>query len=146
MAYGAGDTSWLDLGAVPAGLSAQATFICRSGPASYDFTFTDAPPLPAAFSGSSTHDINVSLAGSRLAFQVPATDHYVADVNVTGGTIELGLRRSDGSTPRAITFTGPGTEDLGTLGPGQASLDVTPLPGAQAHWTIVVHAVSSAPA
>ncbi len=142
VAYGSGDTAWLDLGAVPAGGTAQATVICRSGPASYDATFSAAPQLPATFTGSSTHDINVSLANSRLPFQVPASGHYVADVNVSGGTIEVGLRRSDGSTPPASTLSGPGSIDLGTLASGPASLDVTALPGAQTQWTISVHAAA----
>jgi len=146
VAFGAGDTSWLDVGPVTAGASAQTTVICRSGPASYDVTFADAPQLPVAFGGSSTHDINVSLASSRLAFDVPTSGHYVADVDVTGGSIELGLRRGDGSTPAATTFAAPGTEDLGDLDPGPASLDVTALPGAPARWTVSIHAAGSPPA
>lgn|GEM_PF-249744 len=140
VAYGPGDTAWLDLGAVPAGGSAHATVICRSGRAAYEFSFGDAPTLPATFSGSSTHDGNVSLAGSRLSFQVPSSGHYLAFVDVSGGAIELGLRRQDGSTPPAITFTGPGTYDLGGLGAGPASLDVTPLPGNRTSWTVSIRA------
>jgi endoglycosylceramidase len=142
-AYGDGDIAWLDLGAVSSGAAAQAAVICRSGPATYAFTFWNAPALPASFSGSSTHDINVSLASSRLAFQVPANGHYVADIAVTQGTIEVGLRKHDGSTPPASTFRTGGTEDLGTLEPGVASLDVTGLPGAQAHWTVSIHAAGA---
>ena len=141
VAYGTGDTSWLDLGAVPAGGAAHATIICRSGAVSYDFAFDPAPLLPATFSGRSTHDINVSLASSRLAFVVPATGRYVADVAVSQGAIELGLRRPDGTTPPASTFTGEGVEDLGTLATGsQQSLDVIALPGAQAQWMIAIRA------
>jgi endoglycosylceramidase len=143
VAYGAGDTAWVDLGPVSSGASARAAVICRSGPATYTFTFLNPPTLPTRFSGSSTHDISVSLASSRLAFQVPATGHYVADVAVTQGTIEVGLRRHDGSTPAASTFGTGGTEDLGTLPPGAASLDVIGLPGAQAHWTISIHAAGA---
>ena len=139
VAYGAGDTAWLDLGPVPAGDSAAAAVICRSGPATYDFSFGPAPTLPASFSGSSTHDVNVSLAGSRLAFLVPAAGHYVADVELAGGPVELGLRRGDGSTPPANLFGSSGSVDLGTLSAGTASLDVTPLPGGPTRWTISIH-------
>lgn len=141
VAYGPGDNAWVDLGAVPAGAAAQASVICRSGPAGYTFTFADAPVLPASFNGSSTHDINVSLASSRLAFVVPATGHYVADVDVSGGTIEVGLRTHDDTTPSASTFSRPGAEDLGTLGPGTASVDVTALGDTHAHWTITIFSV-----
>ena len=138
VAYGPGDTAWADLGAVPAGGAAQATVICRSGPASYALTFADAPVLPASFSGASTHDIGVNLASSRLMYEVPATGHYLADVDVSGGTIEVGLRKHDDTTPQASTFSSPGTEDLGILGPGTASLDVTALGDTQATWTITI--------
>jgi hypothetical protein len=146
VAYGSGDTAWLDLGPVPAGTSAQASVICRSGPATYVVSFADAPQLPATFTGSSTHDANVSLAGSRLAFAVPASGHYVADVDVSGGSIEVGLRRGDGSTPPATNFAGPGVEDLGELDAGPASLDITAVPGPQARWTVSIHAAGEPPA
>jgi endoglycosylceramidase len=142
VAYGAGDTAWLDLGPVPAGDSAAAAVICRWGPATYDFSFGLAPTLPASFSGRSTRDVNVSLGGSRLAFVVPAAGHYVADVDLAGGPVEIGLRRADGSTPPATRFGASGSADLGDLSPGPASLDVTPLPGGPARWTISVHAAA----
>jgi hypothetical protein len=141
VAYGSGDTTWLDLGPAPAGAAAQANVICRFGPATYAFGFTDAPGLPATFSGVSTHDINVSLASSRLAFRVPTTGHYVADIAITQGSVEVGLRARDGRTPTASIFTATGTEDLGTLQPGATSLDVTALPDVQARWTISIRAV-----
>jgi hypothetical protein len=134
--------AWLDLGPVPAGDSADAAVICRWGPATYDFSFGLAPTLPASFSGRSTHDVNVSLGGSRLAFVVPAAGHYVADVDLAGGPVEIGLRRADGSTPPATRFGASGSADLGDLSPGPASLDVTPLPGGPARWTISVHAAA----
>ena len=138
-AYRGGDTSWLDLGAVPAGGAARATIICRSGATSYELAFDPPPVLPATFSGSSSHDTNVSLASSRLAFTVPATGHYLADVSLTRGAVELGLRRADDNTPPAGTFTGDGVEDLGTLTAGtRQSLDVIAVPGAQARWTITI--------
>ena len=141
VAYGGGDTSWLDLGPVASATAARASVICRSGPAAYSFAFADAPTPPVSFSGASTHEVNVSLASSRLAFAVPATAHYVAAVAVTQGGIEVGLRTPEGATPPASTFSTTGTEDLGTLQPGAASLDVTALPGAQARWTITIRAL-----
>jgi endoglycosylceramidase len=140
VAYNSGDSAWADLGTVPPGGAARATVICRLGAASYTFTFFTTPLLPTGFSGSSTHDTNVSLANSRLAFLVPTTGRYTAHVTVTRGTIELGPRRNDGSTPPARTFSASGTEDLGILRHGIASLDVTALPGAQARWTILIRA------
>jgi endoglycosylceramidase len=140
IAFKSGDSAWVDLGSAPAGEEARASVICRAGTSDYAFTFTDAPLLPVSFTGSSTHVSNVSLANSRLGFQVPASGRYVADVSVTGGTIEVGLRRHNDTTPPASTFTGQGVEDLGTLTPGTASLDVTALGDAQAHWTITIHA------
>jgi endoglycosylceramidase len=140
-AYGPGDETWTELGSVPIGGAGRATVICRSGPATFNFTFGQAPVLPASFTGSSTHEVNVSLASSRLAFVVPAAIRYVADVHLTAGAIELGMRRHDNSTPPATTFMTDGRKDLGTLDPGPASLDVTALPGPQAHWTVSIHAL-----
>ncbi len=139
VAFNDGDTAWVDLGAARPGAAVHASVICRSGAASYTFTFASVPMAPTTFSGSSTHDINVSLANSRLAFRVPAPGRYRADIAVTQGAIEVGLRTHDNDTPPATTFSTTGTEDLGTLGAGTASLDVTALPGTPAHWIISIH-------
>jgi endoglycosylceramidase len=146
VAYNDGDTAWVDLGAGRPGSAVHASVICRSGAASYTFTFARVPVLPAIFSGTSTHDINVSLANSRLAFQVPAPGRYLADIAVTQGTIEVGLRTHDNDTPPASTFSTAGTDDLGILGTGTVSLDVTALPADQAHWTISIHPAARGPA
>ena len=127
--YGAGDTGWANLG--------SGSIICRSGATSYSVTFFDAPTAPVSFTGASTHVTNVSLANSRLAFDIPASGRYLANVTTSGGPVEVGLRRQDGTTPPAQVFTSSGVLDLGALAAGAASLDVTAL-GAQARWTISV--------
>ncbi len=140
VAFGNGDTDWLELGPVAAGVAAHATVICRSGRATYNVSFDAVPQLPATFTGSSTHDINVNLAGSRLAFDVPTAGHYVADVTITDGPLELGPRVGDDSSYPATTLTRSGSVDLGELPAGIASLDVTPLGSTQAPWSVTIEA------
>jgi hypothetical protein len=138
VAFGGGDTAWADLGRALAGGTASLSVICRTGAAGYAVSFADAPTPPVNFTGVSRRVQNVSLAASRLSFEVPVAGHYVAEVSVSGGPIEVGLRRGDGATPTAVTFTGPGSLDLGALQAGEASLDVTPLGAAPSDWTLSV--------
>ena len=133
--YAAGDVAWFDLGD-------------RSGPTAVDLlcrtagvhavSVGTAPRLPTTFSGRSTRNVNVATANSRLVFDVRRSGRYVADVELTGGAVRLGLRRSDGSMPTAPTLTSSATVDLGRLRSGVASIDVVALPGPAAAWSVTI--------
>lgn len=139
VAFGPGDTTWVDLGpARGAGLGVD--LLCRVG-GTATFAVGPEPTVPTTFAGRSTANRNVAAAGSRLAFQVPRTGRYRADVDLAGGSVRLGLRRPDGSEPTAPTLSGPASVDLGVLRPGHASIDLVPLSGATVSWTVVIRRV-----
>ena len=95
------------------------------------------PPLRR--SGRSTHLSNVATAASRVGFVVPRSGRYVADLELGDGSMLLGLRRSDGSTPTAVRVTNSATVELGRLRPGPVALDLVALPGPTTEWTVTVH-------
>jgi endoglycosylceramidase len=135
--FAAGDVAWFDLGAARQSGGRTVDLLCRVGGRA-TFTVGPAPTVPATFDGRSTHNTNVSMANSRLPFEVTRPGHYVADVRVTSGAIRLGLRRDDGSMPAAALLTSSATVDLGVLRRGSASLDVVAVPGPAAAWTVSI--------
>lgn len=135
--YAPGDVAWFDLGTRPSGAALSVDVLCRAS-GSHRYTVGRVPTVPASFAGRSTHNVNVATANSRLPFEVPQVGRYVADVQVTGGSIRLGLRRSDGSMPTAPLLTSSATVELGILRRGSASLDVIAVPGSPVTWTISI--------
>jgi endoglycosylceramidase len=139
--YAAGDVAWFDLGSTQQNGARAVDLLCRVGGRA-SFTVAPAPALPATFEGRSTHNTNVSTANSRLAFEVPRAGRYVADVQIAAGSIQLGLRRDDGSMPTAALVSSSATVDLGLLRRGSASLDVVAMPGSPATWTVSIRPAS----
>lgn len=136
--YRTGDVAWLDLGRRSGPLAVD--LLCRAG-GTHRISVAPVPTVPATFSGRSSHNVNVATANSRLVVDVPRPGRYVAEVELTGGSVRLGLRRPDGSMPTAPVLTGSATVELGLLRAGVASLDVVALPGATATWTVTVRPV-----
>lgn len=133
--FAAGDAAWFDLGTDEGARAVD--LLCRVGGRS-TLTVGPTPTLPTTFAGRSTHNTNVATANSRLAFEVPRAGRYVADVQVSGGSIRLGLRRGDGSMPTAVLLTSSATVDLGVLRRGSASLDVVAVIGSPVTWTVSI--------
>lgn len=138
--FAAGDVAWFELTPRPAGTAPAVDLLCRT-PGRHRFSLGPSPTVPTTFEGRSTHNRNVATASSRLPFDVPTEGRYVADVQVTGGSVALGLRRPDGSTPPAVRLSSAATVGLGTLRRGPASLDVVAEPGSPVTWRVTVRPV-----
>jgi hypothetical protein len=97
--------------------------------------FYDEPTAPTSFSGgSSTADKEnhwgegYSLGYSTLNYMVAQTAPFQATISLAGGTINV-----DGHT-----FASSGTLPLGELRPGRQSINVMPVEGPDARWTISI--------
>jgi hypothetical protein len=100
-----------------------------------ELTFYDIPTPPATFVGANTERDDIFNQRGTVAFNVPATGQYVADVVVQQGAVRLreGVRQQ--------TFATTGTYHLGTVKKGQKSFYVEALDGPQAKWTVTVRAL-----
>jgi hypothetical protein len=104
-------------------------------PSSFTVEFFDEPTAPVSFSGgSSTADYDNdwgeghSLGYSTLSFGVAHTAPFQATIALSGGAINVA----------GHTIASPGTLALGTLTPGSESINVLPVDGPDARWTISI--------
>jgi hypothetical protein len=105
---------------------------------SFTFDLYDAPSTPFSVAGAVT---NCSTCSSRndIRFSTPGIAHYVADLTLTQGSVDL----SGG--PRAHVFGSSGTYDLGYLAKGPRDVYLTPLAGPTAKWSLSIHAACRVP-
>lgn len=133
---GGAGTVWEPWGeALSAGDSVEVEVDC-SGPADVSFTFSlyDAPSTPFTVSGAGTNCPTCS-PRNDIRFSAPATAHYVADLTLTQGSVDL----SGGPTDHV--FASSGRYDLGRLDAGPRDLYLTPLAGPTAKWSLSIHAL-----
>jgi hypothetical protein len=105
---------------------------------SFTFDLYDAPATPVTLAGAVT---SCPMCSSRndIRFSAPGTAHYVADLTLTQGSVDL----SGG--PSGRVFASSGTYDLGYLGKGPRDLYLTPLAGPTARWSFSIHAACLVP-
>jgi hypothetical protein len=101
---------------------------------SFTFDLYDAPSTPFTVSGAVTSCPACS-PRNDIRFAAPGTAHYVADLTLTQGSVDL----SGGSGEHV--FASSGRYDLGYLSPGQHDVHLTPLAGPTAKWSLAVHAL-----
>jgi hypothetical protein len=101
---------------------------------SFTFDLYDAPSTPFTVSGAGTSCPTCS-PQNDVRFSAPGTAHYVADLTLAQGSVDL----SGG--PGGQVFASSGTYDLGYLGSGQRDIHLTPLAGPTAKWSLAVHAL-----
>jgi D-glucuronyl C5-epimerase-like protein/flagellar hook capping protein FlgD/PASTA domain-containing protein len=101
---------------------------------SYTFNLYDAPSTPFTVSGAVTNCPTCS-PQNDVRFSAPGTAHYVADLTLTQGSVDL----SGG--PSHQVFGSSGSYDLGYLDRGQRDLYLTPLAGPTAKWSLSIHAL-----
>ena len=107
-----------------------------SGPTDVNFTFDlyDAPSTPFTVSGAVT-SCHTCSSRNDLRFSAPGTAHYVADLTLTQGSVDL----SGGPDNRV--FASSGRYDLGYLDTGRRDVYLTPLAGPTAKWSLSIHAL-----
>lgn len=132
---GPGDIVWDSGSALNANDTPSVTTNC-SADTPFSVSFYDVPSTPASFTGAGEASLNLS--ASLTPFLVSHTAHYVADLSLNQGAVQLSGPCCGGSPQ---TFASSGTFSLGTLTPGKSSLSVTPLDGPQAQWTVSIHAL-----
>lgn len=101
---------------------------------SYTVNFYDAPSTPFTVSGAVTSCPTCS-PQNDIRFSAPGTAHYVADLTLTQGSVDL----SGG--PGDHVFASSGRYDLGYLDRGQRDIYLTPLAGPTAKWSLSIHAL-----
>jgi hypothetical protein len=117
------------------GGSVEVEVDCNSSTdVSYTFDLYDAPSTPFALSGAVTSCPNCS-SRNDIRFSPPGTAHYVADLTLTQGSVDLSGGPSD------QLFASSGRYDLGYLGPGQRDVYLTPLAGPTAKWSLSIQAL-----
>src|SRR5262249_6070007 len=106
---------------------------CSASPApvNYAIALYDAPPTPFSLSGAVT-DCPTCTTTNDIGFYPPATAHYVANLTLAQGSVDLSNGHSD------QVFASSGSFDLGYLGRGQQHLYLTPLTGPTADWTLSI--------
>jgi hypothetical protein len=129
--YGPGDVFWQSSGALEAGHSATLYFSCMT-PATATVEFFAEPEPPTEFSGATTY-----VGQSTVSFRSPSAAQYVANAQVSGGTIAL-----EGAANSPVVLAGSQAGiDLGTIPAGSHTLTIYGRPGPQAVWSIEVHAL-----
>jgi len=130
----AGDVYWDTVGSYAAGdtpeVQVQAGEDGGSG-ATFSIGFYDEAGVPASFSGSSYLGgarCDTACDESELAWQVPGTAPYTAQVSLTGGAISI----------NGTTIASPGSVSLGTLNAGSQEVKIDPIQGAPASWQITI--------
>jgi D-glucuronyl C5-epimerase C-terminus/PASTA domain len=105
---------------------------------SFTFDLYDAPSTPFTVAGAVT---NCSTCSPRndIRFSTPGTAHYVADLTLTQGSVDLS------GSPGDHVFASSGTYDLGYLEQGQRDIYLTPLAGPTAEWSLSIHAACRVP-
>ena len=101
---------------------------------SYTFNLYDAPSTPFTVSGAVTSCPTCS-PQNDIRFSAPGTAHYVADLALLQGSVDL----SGG--PGDHVFASSGRYDLGYLDTGQRDIHLTPLAGPTAKWSLSIHAL-----
>jgi len=104
----------------------------------FTFNLYDAPSTPFTVAGASTKCPTCS-SRNDIRFSTPGTAHYVADLTLTQGSVDLSGGPSD------HVFASSGTYDLGYLGKGQPDVYLTPLTGPTATWSLSIHAACRVP-
>jgi D-glucuronyl C5-epimerase-like protein/PASTA domain-containing protein len=133
---GGAGTVWEPWGeSLSAGDSVNVEVDC-SGSTDVSFTFNlyDAPSTPFTVSGAGTSCPTCS-ARNDIRFSAPGTAHYVADLTLTQGSVDLSGGPSD------QVFASSGRYDLGRLDQGARDLYLTPLAGPTAKWSLSIHAL-----
>lgn len=133
---GGAGTVWEPWGeSLSAGQSVNVEVDCNSSTdVSYTFSLYDAPSTPFTVSGAVTSCPTCS-PQNDIRFSAPATAHYVADLTLTQGSVDL----SGG--PGDHVFASSGLYDLGYLATGERDIRLTPLAGPTAKWSLSVHAL-----
>ena len=110
---------------------------------SYTVELYDAPSTPAVLSGAATLDVSdpdcvdVTCSTNLIDFVTPATAHYVADLTLTQGSVDLSPDAAGGDQ----VFASSGRFDLGYLGAGVQEIQFTPQDGPAADWSLSIHAL-----
>jgi len=103
---------------------------------SYSVALYDSPATPFTLSGAVT---SCPTCGSRniIQFSAPGTAHYLAELTLTQGGVALCC---DG-TGHDQVFASSGTLDLGYVQRGVKTIELRPLAGPTADWSLSVHAL-----
>jgi D-glucuronyl C5-epimerase C-terminus/PASTA domain len=137
---GGAGTVWKPWGkSLSPGDSVTVEVDCNS-PRDVSFTFDlyDAPSAPFTLAGAVTNCPTCS-PQNDIRFSTPGTAHYVADLTLTQGSVNV----SGGPVDRV--FGSSGTYDLGYLGKGARDVYLTPLAGPTAKWSLRIHAACRVP-
>lgn len=130
----AGDVAWIPVGAVAAGTSPYLPVINCSQPGDSSVEFFDVPGAPTSYSGAVSY--TTQGGGPPDAAVLPwlarGTTRYVATVSLSGGAIRL----SGGVSTR--TFDSSGQYAIGSRNPGGTEINVDPVEGPTAGWTISI--------
>jgi hypothetical protein len=133
---GGAGTVWQPWGeSLSPGGSVDVEVDCNSSTnVSYTFNLYDAPSTPFTVSGAVT---NCPACSPRndIRFSAPGAAHYVADLTLTQGSVDLSGGPSD------HVFASSGRYDLGYLDTGPRDIYLTPLAGPTAKWSLSIHAL-----
>jgi FlgD Ig-like domain len=131
-------TLWEAFDPVAAGSSPFIDVIC-DGAFSVMATLHDRPVAPVTFAGTTQRsDPNWY---HRLIFATAGAGHYVADVSVSGGELDLCVLGMRGCVVPEQTFSSAGTLDLGQLPAGEVRLAVIDRVGPRARYSIAIRPV-----
>jgi D-glucuronyl C5-epimerase C-terminus/PASTA domain len=134
---GGAGTVWEPWGeSLSAGASVEVEVDCSSSSTdvSYTFNLYDAPSTPFTVSGAATSCPTCS-PQNDIRFSVPGTAHYVADLTLAQGSVDLSGGLSE------HVFAASGRYDLGRHDKGQRDIYLTPLAGPTAKWSLSIHAL-----
>jgi hypothetical protein len=131
-------------GSLSAGDNVNIEIDCFTSPSdvSYTLALYDAPSTPFTITGAVTDTpCNPSCYPTNdVPFSIPANAHYVAEVTLTQGSVDLSWSNIP-DAPTTEVFAASGQVDLGYLYPSQHDFYVTPRTGPTADWSVSVHAL-----
>jgi hypothetical protein len=133
---GGADTTWVAIGALSGGVPTTISGTCTSTNTSMSVDLFDAPTAPATFSGALTLDHRQYNdddydTTSHVLVRGERGGHYVADLTLTQGSLEL-------SGEGDKVFSSSGRFDLGMRKAGTVDLSLTALDGPQARWAVTI--------